>query len=243
MKNPMILLGFGLIAFSVFLHSCKEDKATPPILATTEPKEITQTTVTSGGNISADGGEEIVVTGVCWSTSANPSVKDKHTNDGKELGNFTSKLTGLTPNTKYYIKAYAYNKEGVGYGDEVSFTTSPVVNATITTTEVTLITSNSAKSGGNITADGGGTVTVRGVCWSLSHNPTTADNKTSDGIGTGTFHKRFNRTRSKFTYYVRAYSTNSAGTSYGNELSFTTLGQVPTAVTLPACCITSTEAT
>jgi hypothetical protein len=86
MKNSIILIGLGLFAFSVVLHSCKKDKATPPILTTAEPTEIAQTTVTSGGNISSDGGEEIVVAGICWSTSENPSVKDKHTNDERSLG-------------------------------------------------------------------------------------------------------------------------------------------------------------
>jgi hypothetical protein len=243
MKNSIILIGLGLFAFSVVLHSCKKDKATPPILTTAEPTEITRTTVTSGGNISSDGGEEIVVAGICWSTSENPSVKDKHTNDGNEPGNYTSKLTGLTSNTKYYIRAYAYNKEGAGYGNEVSFTTSPVVNATITTAEVTLITSNSAKSGGNITADGGGTITARGVCWSTSHNPTIADNKTSDGTGTGTFTSNLTDLISNTTYFIRAYVTNSAGTSYGNELSFTTspIG-VPTVTTTSVTSITLTSA-
>ena len=243
MKNQIILIGLGLIAFSVVLHSCKKDKTTPPVLTTAEPTEIAQTTVTSGGNISSDGGEEILVAGICWSTSENPSVKDKHTNNGKELGIFTSKLTGLTANTKYYIKAYAYNKEGTGYGNEVSFITSSVVNATLTTAEVTSITSNSAKSGGNITADGGGSITVKGICWSTSHNPTTADNKTSDGTGTGTFTSDLTGLTPNTLYYIRAYAINSAGTSYGNELSFTTLGQIPTAMTLPACCINATGAT
>jgi uncharacterized protein (TIGR02145 family) len=202
-------------------HSCKKE-TTPPSLTTTEPTGITQTAVTSGGNITADGGEDIVIAGICWSTTAGTSVKDKHTNDSREVGSFTSNLTGLTPNTKYYIKAYAYTKAGVGYGNEVTFSTLPIVDATLSTTEVTSITTNSALSGGNITADGGGTITDRGICWSTSTNPTIAGSHTNDGTGIGSFISSLTGLTANTTYYVRAYATNIAGTEYGNEVIFAT---------------------
>jgi hypothetical protein len=220
-------------------HSCKKE-STLPDLTTAEPSNIAQKTVTSGGTITSDGGEDIVIAGICWSTTSGPSVKDKHTNDSKEVGSYISNLTGLTPNTAYYIKAYAYTKAGVGYGNEVSFTTLPVVGATLTTADVTEVTSSTATSGGNITADGGGNISDRGVCWSPSVNPTIEDDKTSDGTGTGIFVSNIANLSPNMIYYLRAYATNSAGTSYGNELSFTTLGQAPIAITQPACCIYTT---
>ncbi len=91
---------------------------------------------------------------------------------------------------------------------------------TLTTTAVTSITGTTAQSGGNITADGGAAVTARGVCWSTAANPTTANSKTADGSGTGVFSSSVNGLTAGATYYVRAYATNSAGTAYGNELSF-----------------------
>jgi len=223
MKNilKIIVIVFISVAFAVIMYSCKKDKATPPILTTAEPSEITQKTVSSGGNITSDGGEEIIIAGICWSTSANPSIKDKHTNDAKELGSFTSKLIGLIPNTKYYIRAYAYNKAGAGYGNEVTFTTSPITLATLTTTDVTLVTSNSATSGGIITDDGGGIITARGICWGTSANPTIIDEHSTDGTGTGNFTSNMKCLSSATTYYVRAYATNSAGTAYGDQQSFT----------------------
>ncbi len=92
----------------------------------------------------------------------------------------------------------------------------------ITTTEVTEITDITAVSGGNITDDGGASITARGVCWSISQNPTIADNKTENGTGTGIFTSSVSGLAGMATYYIRAYATNSTGTSYGDEISFKT---------------------
>ncbi len=228
------------IFFVVFLiESCKKDELTPVLLTTAEPAEITQTSVVSGGNIKSDEGTEIIVAGVCYSTSVNPSVKNKHTNDGRSAGSFTSSLTGLTPNTKYYIRAYAYTAAGTSYGNELSFTTSQIAVATLTTAEVTSITANSAISGGNITGDGGGLVTGRGVCWGISPNPTIEDNKTEDGQGTGSFTSYMSDLQPVTIYYVRTYATNSAGTSYGSEISFKTLASAPVVTTADVSLITA----
>jgi uncharacterized protein (TIGR02145 family) len=94
---------------------------------------------------------------------------------------------------------------------------------TLTTTTITAITTTSSSSGGNITADGGASISARGVVWSTSTNPTIAlTTKTTDGSGTGSFTSTLTNLTPKTTYYVRAYATNSAGTGYGNEISFTT---------------------
>jgi len=93
---------------------------------------------------------------------------------------------------------------------------------TITTSSVVSITLTTAESGGNISSDGGATVSERGVCWSTDPNPTKADNKTSDGIGTGEFTSTLTNLSPGTTYYLRAYATNSVGTAYGEVVSFTT---------------------
>jgi uncharacterized protein (TIGR02145 family) len=92
----------------------------------------------------------------------------------------------------------------------------------ITSANVVSITQTSAISGGNITNEGGSAVTVRGVCWSTSPNPTVADNKTTDGAGPGTFTSSITGLSANTIYHVRAYATNSSGTAYGNEINFTT---------------------
>jgi hypothetical protein len=92
----------------------------------------------------------------------------------------------------------------------------------VTTAIISTITRSTATSGGYVINDGGASVTARGVVWSTIANPTTLNNKTEDGIGTGSFKSSITGLSPTTSYYVRAYATNSAGTSYGNELSFTT---------------------
>ncbi|MDY6986881.1 MAG: Calx-beta domain-containing protein [Thermodesulfobacteriota bacterium] len=93
---------------------------------------------------------------------------------------------------------------------------------TVTTTEPSAIMQTTAVSGGEVTSDGGAAVTARGVCWSTSENPTTADSHTIDGAGTGAFTSTMTGLRPNTTYDVRAYATNSAGTAYGPAWTFTT---------------------
>jgi Protein of unknown function (DUF1566) len=192
-----------------------------PVLTTTTVTNILLITATSGGNITSDGGANVTDRGVCWSTSSNPTTTDSRTTDGIGTGIFVSNLTGLTANTLYYVRAYATNSVGTAYGNEITFTTllNPILPI-VTTTPIYYTSPNTVTSGGNVTSDGGATVTARGVCWSISANPTTADSHTTDGNGTGTFTSIITGLTSNTTYYIRAYATNSAGTFYGNEISF-----------------------
>ena len=118
--NPIasISLVIGLI---ISASSCRKDPG-PPSLTTSAVEEITYLSATAGGNISDDGGADITARGVCWSTSHEPTVADSKTEDGSGTGTFTSTLTGLSPVTPYYVRAYAINSLGTAYGDEVSFT-------------------------------------------------------------------------------------------------------------------------
>ena len=93
----------------------------------------------------------------------------------------------------------------------------------VTTNEVSSISSTTATCGGNVTYDGNATVTARGVCWDTLPNPTLDGNHTTDGSGIGAFTSSITGLDRGTTYYVRAYATNSVGTAYGNEVSFTTL--------------------
>ena len=206
------------IATMGLFQGCK--KSTIPELTTVEISDVGLTSAVSGGTIITDGGEEITAKGVCWSTSTNPTIADSKTSDGKGSANFTSNIVGLSEGTTYYVRAYATNEVGTAYGNELSFTTNAVTSAVLTTTEVSNVTSTSAVAVGNITDDGGGNITARGVCWGTSPNPTV--NKTTDGTGKGTFTSNITGLADGTVYYYRAYATNSSGTSYGLEYSFIT---------------------
>jgi uncharacterized protein (TIGR02145 family) len=382
-----------------------------PIIKTSSVSSITFNSATSGGIITSDGSYAVSERGICWSTTDNPTIYDNHLKDLTGTGSFTCSITGLTPGTTYYLKAYATNSSGTAYGDQVIFCTkvtdvdgntyntvaigtqvwmtenlkttkfndgtdiplvtdntawinlstpgfcwfnndetsykstygalynwftvntgklcpagwhvptdsdwttlsaflggdnitggklkeagtihwkSPNTGATnesgftalpsgnrtdnaifydvgnfvywwsstasegtsswlrylsynystfnkvsyekrsgfsvrclkddypdLTTESITSITSTSANSGGNITSEGSGSVIARGVCWSSSHNPTIADNKTINDSGRGQYTSSITGLSANTTYFVRAYATNSVGTSYGNEL-------------------------
>jgi hypothetical protein len=218
---------------------------TPPTLTTTPVTNITTTTAESGGNITADGGSPITARGICWGILPNPTTANSHTTDGTEMGIFTSSLTALTPNTSYYVRAYATNAVGTSYGDAISFTSLPIVLPSLTTADINNITINTAGSGGNITSDGGDLITERGVCWSVNQNPTITNSHSSDGTGSGIFTSSLTGLINNTIYYVRAFATNSAGTAYGNELSFKTIAEItiPTVTTTTPTNILSNRAT
>ena len=196
-----------------------------PSVTTVAVSNVTETSATCGGNVTSDGDATVTARGVCWSTSQNPTTADSHTTDGSGTGSFTSSITGLLANTTYYVRAYATNSVGTTYGNEVSFTTTASAQLpSVTTTAANNVTETSATCGGNVTTDGGATVTARGVCWSTSQSPTVNDSHTTDGSGTGSFTSNLTGLTAGTTYYVRAYATNSVGTAYGNEVSFTTTG-------------------
>jgi len=213
-----------------------------PVITTTAISSITSTTASSGGTITSDGGTPVTARGVCWNTSQNPTTANNKTDNGTGSGSFISNITGLNPGTLYYVRAYATNSAGTAYGTERSFTTN-VELPVLTTTDITAITSTTAASGGNITSNGGAAVTIRGVCWNTSPYPTTANSKTNDGSGTGIYSSSITGLKPGTLYYLRAYGTNSAGTGYGNEISFTTVAVVPTLTTSAVSAITETTAT
>ncbi len=211
-------------SFLLFAQSCKKSKIdspwSKPIITTIEVLNITETTAISGGDISSNGGTAVTESGVCWSTNDNPTIEDNLTKDGSDSGAFSSNISGLTSNTTYYVRAYATNSEGTGYGSSLSFTTKGL--ASLTTNEITDITLTTAIGGGNVTTDGGSDVTARGICLATTENPTLANAKSVNGNGLGSFTSNITGLADGAIYYVRAYATNSSGTSYGNSVSFST---------------------
>lgn len=199
-----------------------------PTVTTSSPYGVTSSSATCGGNVISDGGATVTQRGVCYSTSQNPTTSSQTVTSGSGTGSFTCNLTGLTANTTYYVRAYAVNSAGTAYGAQQSFTTTGgggggATTPTVTTTTPYNISANSAVCGGNVTSDGGATVTQRGVCYSTSQNPTTSSMVVTSGSGTGSFTCNLTGLSENTTYYVRAFAINNEGTSYGGQVSFTTI--------------------
>ena len=102
-----------------------------PTVTTNAVTNIKATTATCGGYVSSDGNSTVTSRGICWSTSQNPTINDNKTTDGSGTGSYTSNISNLTPNTTYYVRAYATNEKGTSYGEEKSFTTLEFKNETI----------------------------------------------------------------------------------------------------------------
>ncbi|TVQ94008.1 MAG: hypothetical protein EA393_01505 [Bacteroidetes bacterium] len=213
-------------ALLLILANCnKEEPVKQATLTTLSVTNITTNTTQSGSNITSDGGGDITSRGVVWGTNPNPTAEQNNglTMDGSGSGLFQSNITYLQPNTTYYVRAYASNEAGMVYGNEQEFATEGT-SPEVTTSQVTNITQISATSGGNVTDDGGASVTARGVVWSTSQNPTLENNlgSTNNGSGAGAFTSNITGLSSNTTYYVRAYATNNSGNGYGQQESFTT---------------------
>jgi hypothetical protein len=226
MKTRSRIMNLKSVLFAVVLiliSSCTTTTKIAPTLTTTTVSGVGSNSAITGGTITSDGGAAITAQGVCWSTSANPTITNNKVESTIRTTSFASTITGLAANTTYYARAYATNSEGTSYGNEITFTTATQSTIIELTTTATATGATTATAGGNITADGGSLITVRGVCWSTASNPTiTLSTKTTVGTGIGSFTGSITGLTASTTYYVRAYATNALGTVYGNEVSFTT---------------------
>ncbi|MGE5424396.1 MAG: hypothetical protein ACM3N9_03470, partial [Syntrophothermus sp.] len=177
-----------------------------------------------------------------WGTTISYGNTTTTTTAGSGTANVpaSAAISGLTGGTTYHYRVTATNTDGTAYGSDMTFVPGAAV---ITTANPTTITNISAVSGGNVTSDGGSTVTARGVCWGTGINPVASGNHTTDGSGTGIFTSNITGLSPNTTYHVRAYAINGTGTYYGNDIAFTTLCNTYSlpftesfsGTTLPAC--------
>lgn len=215
----------GLLIILIIAYSCKKHEV--PTVTTSTITEITGTTAISGGTVLDEGTGPVVERGVCWSTGE-PSILDNRTSNGTGTGSFKSDISDLNPATKYYVRAYATNSVGTGYGMVMSFITlgkSP--NATtlaatdITTTSATLngiVNANYLST--NVTFEFG-TTTAYGQASNPAENPVSGNTDVNvsvdiTGLDPGT------------DYHFRVKTENSLGTTYGDDMMFKTLSLVPT---------------
>jgi len=215
----------------IFLLSC-EEKPTIPILTTNAATEITTTSAVSGGVITNDGGAPVISKGTCWNTSDDPTIDNNKTIETGESNSFTSNLTGLSPKTLYYVRAYATNSAGTGYGESISFTTLGDTPASVAT-NATNIAIDSAILNGSVNPNSlsttvsfeWGTTTDYGNSVAANQSPVTGDTSINVSV-------KLTDLSPGTTYHFRIKAENSLGITYSSDMTFSTLGDVPAVTTM-----------
>ncbi|MCX6302625.1 MAG: hypothetical protein NTW82_10620 [Bacteroidia bacterium] len=218
MKYSNKFIAYCLFTLLCVISACEKKEV--PTLVTTEVTEITANSAKSGGSITSDGGAKIISSGVCWSTESEPTITNDKTTDIAVDYSFTSNITDLEGGTTYYVKAYATNREGIGYGSELSFTTlgakptaSSQAATNITKTTATLYgTVNPNWLSTTVTFEYG-TTTSYGSSITVVQSPISGDttmvvSANISGLTTGE------------TYHFRVVATNSLGTTNGDDMQF-----------------------
>lgn len=215
-----------LILFPILLlfYSC--EKAEIPSLYTVAIFDQENEKLVSGGEIISDGGAPIIAKGVCWNLNGNPTIDDTKTLDGAGNANYSSEVKDLALANTYYLRAYAINSEGVGYGQVIKIITANPKLATIKTIEGTDIDVNSITLKAELIDNGKAQITEKGICWGTNELPTTSDKKVSVTSNENIFETNITNLEINTTYYFRSYAINSVGTSYGNQLSYKTKDSV-----------------
>lgn len=212
-----------------------------PTMLTGTKTNITTNQATLAGTILSNGNATITASGVVFSTTPSPTrggfgVVDSATSPLVTSGSYTLNIAGLTNSTTYYYRAYAVNGIGTTYGADSTFTTNAsAVVPSVLKVPATNITASSVTIGGNITSNGGDPVTASGIVYGITSNPSigdlgVVDSTTNPLVAAGTYSFNTVGLTHSTKYYYRAYATNTVGTAYSIQDSFTT---APIISTLP----------
>ncbi|MCX6247564.1 MAG: BACON domain-containing carbohydrate-binding protein [Bacteroidetes bacterium] len=193
--------------------------ANTPVVATLPATSVTSTGGTLNGTVNPSGLSTTYLFNWGTTTSYGSNTTVTSAGSGTSAVNVSAPLTGLVTGTTYHYRITATNADGTASGVDMTFTPGAAI---VITTAASSITQTTATAGGNVTTDGGSSVSARGTCWATTANPTIAGSHTTDGTGTGTFTSSLTGLSSNTTYHHRAYATNGAGTVYGSDLTFTT---------------------
>lgn len=178
--------------------------------------------------VTDDGRGEITERGVVYATTEDPTVEtgQKVADDEGGLGEYAGKIKELLGNTTYYVRAYAINGGGVGYGEAMEWTTE-VLLPEVETGDVAAVGKTTATLHGASSYDGGADVTARGFVWGLTEEPGLSDNVVDMMAAEGDeFSSVLEGLELSTTYYVRAFATNSKGTAFGETKTFKTLADI-----------------
>jgi len=187
-----------------------------PEITTTAITDISSDFAASGGSITGNGGAEIFEKGICWNTTGGPTKNDSKDLAGSGNDTFASPMYGLTSNQTYYVRSFAVNTAGTGFGNEESFSTDAMPAEVSNTVKAVYVSNTSFSTGGQVNVIGNETIQERGIVFGLNPNPTKSDNFVASGSGEGDFTATVTHEDEK-TYYYRAYAVNEAGIGYGPE--------------------------
>jgi hypothetical protein len=186
-----------------------------PKVETSSVTNETFSTANIAGKLIDDGGVPILEQGFCYSKQPNPDINDQVAISP----NMNLFLKNLEDGTTYYVRAFAKNRKGIGYGETIIFKTIGYTYAEVYTHEITTYTTNSAEINGKVINEGNTSVSERGICISTNRNPTIDDSKGPSGSGAGSFGYTFRNLPEGQLYYARAYAINQKGVAYGEERS------------------------
>ncbi|NOU48613.1 MAG: hypothetical protein HOO86_16350, partial [Bacteroidales bacterium] len=202
----------------------------PPSATTNAAASVTSTGATLNGSVNANNASTTVTFEYGLDTGYGTTVTaDQSPVTGSSATSVSKAITGLSASTTYHFRVIGVNGGGTTNGSDQTFTTSPLA-PTVTTQAASSIAATTATGNGNITSLGVPNPTAYGVCWNTGGTPTTSDSKTDNGAASaiGAFTASMTGLTASTTYHVRAFATNTANTSYGTDVSFTTLSGVPT---------------
>ncbi|MCX6245059.1 MAG: BACON domain-containing carbohydrate-binding protein [Bacteroidetes bacterium] len=190
-----------------------------PVVVTTAATAVTATGGTLNGTVNPSG--FATTYHFDWGTTTSYGQVTTTASAGAGTGDVpvSAAISGLTTGVTYHYRINATNSDGNALGLDMTFIPGQAI---VTTTAASAITQNTATAGGNVTTDGGSSVTAKGTCWATTANPIVTGSHTTDGTGTGSFTSSLTGLSANTTYHHRAYATNGGGTVYGSDLTFTT---------------------
>jgi len=188
-------------------------KRTLPEVTTKAPVDITSGAFRVEGEITNDGYGAILASGFCWDVKENPTVAGNKSNEIPVRNAFAAVIDGLNPETMYYVRAYATNESGTGYGNQ--FVVPMKAVADLSTIILIATGSTSLNATVSITFDYGTEITERGFCWGITDNPTIVTGFASVGKGLGVYTYEIGQLSPSKVYYVRAFVRNKYGIKYG----------------------------